>query len=71
LTHLAADPIAAIAMNALCSMIRECESNKAIVGPIGRARGERVGEQGFMLVRSRWGQSRRDAVLPVRSSGCR
>ena len=28
--HVAADPIAVIAMNALCSMINEYESNKAI-----------------------------------------
>jgi len=45
--------------------------NVILLGLIDRARGERMREQGFMLARNTWGQLRRDAVLPVRSSGCR
>jgi len=40
-----------------------------LVSLLGGA-GEAIHDQGFMLARSRWGLSRRDAVLPVRSSEC-
>jgi len=40
--------------------------NAILLHPIIRARGKSWGEHGFML--ARWRQSRRDAVLPVRSS---
>jgi len=41
-----------------------------LVSLLGGA-GEGIRDQGFMLARSKWGLSRPDAVLLVRSSECR